>query len=118
MLYNIDLFVQQLITQTRDSSVGRAVDCRVTLPSIGRWFDSGSREDTIRFVVLLLSCVVCHGVQIFCGQKYAPTFALIFLEKVTFKNHNWRAINDMLLWTTCTLQIQLVLVLSNSDNIQ
>jgi hypothetical protein len=29
---------------TRDSSVGRAVDCRVTLTSIGHWFDSGLRD--------------------------------------------------------------------------
>ena len=30
--------------RTRDSSVGRAVDCSVFRLSIGRWFDSDSRD--------------------------------------------------------------------------
>jgi hypothetical protein len=40
----IILYVDSVITTTRDSSVGRAVDCRVTLTSIGHWFDSGLRD--------------------------------------------------------------------------
>jgi hypothetical protein len=32
---------------SRDSSVGRAVDCSGKLSSIGHWFDSGSRDDLL-----------------------------------------------------------------------
>ena len=40
----------QSVQVTRDSSDGRAIDCR----SIGHWFDSGSREDLIRGIHLLI----------------------------------------------------------------
>ena len=44
----------------RDSSVGRAEDCsepEINLRSLGRWFDSGSREGTIPFCSIILTYV-------------------------------------------------------------
>ena len=45
--YKIEVPYFSLIVtqQSRDSSVGRAVDCSgLKLKSIGHWFDSGSRD--------------------------------------------------------------------------
>ena len=42
---NINTCVSPLIVSSFDSSVGRAVDCSVTLQlSIGHWFESGSKD--------------------------------------------------------------------------
>ena len=49
-------FISCLLPVTRDSSVGRAVDCRrspmSTHKSIGHWFDSGSRDFSIFLLFL------------------------------------------------------------------